>query len=132
MYIIMIGFQKKNINPKGKKTGDCVVRALAVALSREYYDVYAELYQISVETGFIVNDKRVEERFMARHGFIKHKQPRKSNGKKYLVAELDQVTSERVVVVSCAHHLTVVVGGVLIDSWDPRGKCIGNFYTLGG
>ncbi len=126
----MIGYENRNVNPKGKKTGDCVVRALSVALKRDYLDVYAELFDISVNTGYIVNDKRVEEKFLARHGFVKHKQPKKPSGKKYTIAELDKLCKNDVIVVSCARHLTVVIDGVLIDNWDCRGKCISNYYTL--
>ena len=127
----MIRYERRNINPYGKKTGDCVVRALSLALSRDYFDVYRELFEISIASGYIVNDKHVEEKFMARHGFVKHKQPKKISGKKYLIAEIDMLCRDRVIVISCAHHLTVVIDGTLIDSWDCRGKCISNYYTLG-
>ncbi|MBR2967853.1 MAG: hypothetical protein IKC35_03640 [Clostridia bacterium] len=121
---------KKNINPKGKKTGDCVVRALALATGREYLDVYSELFYISIKSGYIINDKRVEEKFLANHGFIKHKQPKKPNGKKYLVGEIDKLTNDDVIVISCAHHLTVALSGTIVDTWDCRGKCISNYFTL--
>lgn len=126
----MIEYSKFNINPKGKKTGDCVVRAIAVALDRDYVEVYTELFELSLKTGYILNDKRVEEKFLALNGFIKHKQPKKVDGKKYLIGELDRICRKSVVVVSCAHHLTVVKNGVLLDTWDCRGKCISNYYTL--
>lgn len=127
----MVGYENKNINPKGKKTGDCVVRALALALGRDYVDVYKELFDISLATGYIINDKRVEEKFLASHGFVKHKQPKKPSGKKYLIGEIDKLCRDKVIVISCAHHLTVVIGGTLMDSWDCRGKCISNYFTLG-
>ena len=127
----MIDFEKKNVNPKGKKTGDCVVRALSVALGRDYTEVYKQLFALSLATGYIINDKRVEEKFLAASGFVKHKQPKKPNGKKFLIGEIDKLCKERVIVVSCAHHLTVVMDGTLIDTWDCRGKCISNYYTMG-
>ncbi|MCH5163566.1 MAG: hypothetical protein J1F36_00960 [Clostridiales bacterium] len=127
----MIGYENKNINPKGKKTGDCVVRALSLAMGRDYVDVYRELFDISLLTGYIINDKRVEEKFLAKHGFVKHKQPKKPSGKKYLIGEIDKLCRDKVIVISCAHHLTVVLDGTLIDSWDCRGKCISNYFTLG-
>ena len=126
----MVEFKKVNINPKGKITGDCVVRALAVALNRDYLSVYTELFDISVETGYIINDKRVGEKLLAKNAFTKHKQPKKPNGKKYLVGEIDKLCSDGIIVVTCAHHMTVVSGGVLLDTWDPRGKCISNYFTL--
>lgn len=126
----MVDFVQKNINPLGKKTGDCVIRSIALALNKDYYEVYDELYRLSIELGYIVNDKRVEEKLLFRYGFVKHKQPIKANGRKYLVGEIDKLTKERVIIISCAHHLTAVVNGALYDTWDCRGKCIGNYYTL--
>ena len=127
----MIDYECKNVNPKGKKTGDCVVRALSLAMNMDYVEVYKALFELSLKTGYIVNDKRVEEKFLAQCGFVKHKQPKKPSGKKYLVGEFDKLCREIVIVVSCAHHLTVVLNGVLTDSWDCRGKCISNYYTKG-
>lgn len=126
----MVGFVNKNVNPKGKKTGDCVIRALSVALGLDYYRVYGELYELSLKLGFIVNDKRVEEKYLVQSGFIKHKQPKKPSGKKYLVGEIDKLCAEDVIVISCAHHLTVVKSGAIVDTWDCRNKCISNYYTL--
>ena len=127
----MIGFEKKNVNPKNRKTGDCVIRALTVATGKPYADVYKELFDISLATGYILNEKRVEDKLLEKYGFIKHKQPRKNDNTKYLIGELDALTSPRgVVVARCAHHLTVVVDGVLVDTWDCRYKCISNYYTL--
>ncbi len=126
----MVDFKQKNLNPKGKKTGDCVIRALALALDKDYYTVYHELYMLSIKLGFIVSDKRVEEKLLLGSGFIKHKQPIKPSGRKYLVGEIDKLTKEDVVVISCAHHLTACIKGTIYDTWDCRGKCISNFYTL--
>lgn len=128
----MIDYLKKNVNPKGKRTGDCVVRALSVALNKDYYLVYKELYELSIEMGYILNEKWVEERYLKLNGFVKHKQPKKPNGKKYRIGEIDMLCREKVIVISCPHHLTVVVDGVLIDSWDCRYRCISNYFTIGG
>lgn len=125
----MVGFVKKNVNPKGKKTGDCVVRALSLALGKPYETIYRELFELSLETGYIVNDKRLEEKYLARQGFCKHKQPKKPNGTKYKIAEIDSLCREAVIVVSCAHHLTAVMDGEVVDTWDCRAKCISNYYT---
>ena len=83
-----------------------------------------------VKSGYMVNDKRAIEKLLLSYGFIKHKQPIKKTGRKYLVGEIDSLTKENVVVISCAHHLTACVGGSIYDTWDCRGKCISNFYTL--
>ena len=133
----MIKFEKRNVNPKGKKTGDCVIRALTVATGKKYEDIYRELFEISLKTGWILNEKRVEDKLLERYGFVKHKQPRKYDNTKYTIGEIDQITSGlyvdgkevKTVVIRCAHHLTVVVDNTLVDTWDCRYKCISNYYT---
>lgn len=133
----MIGFEKRNVNPKNRKTGDCVIRALTVATGKPYEEVYKELFDISLKTGYILNEKRVEDKLLEKYGFVKHKQPRKSDGRKFTIGEIDGLVSglyfsnpAPVVVIRCAHHLTVVVGDRLVDTWDCRGKCISNYYTI--
>lgn len=126
----MIGYLNKNVNPKGKKTGDCVIRAISLALDKNYEQVYKELFELSLKTGYMINDKRNEEKYIISNGFVKHKQPKKPNGKKYTVGEIDKLCKNPVILVSCARHLTVVLNGMLTDIWDCRAKCISNYYTL--
>lgn len=128
----MVDFKNKNVNPKNRKTGDCVVRALSIATGNDYVSVYQELFDISLKTGYILNEKRVEDKLLERYGFIKHKQPRKYDGTKYTIGEIDKLVDcdNNVVVIRCAHHLTVVQSGKIIDTWDCRNKCISNYYTL--
>lgn len=120
----------KNINPKGKKTGDCVIRALTVASGIDYHQVSDELYELSKKTGHTMFSKQTYEKWLAANGFIKHKQPRKPNGTKYTVGEIKELVGENTsAVVSVANHLTTFDGGALIDTWDCRSKTIGNYYT---
>ena len=126
----MIDFVKHNENPKGKKTGDCVIRALTTATGKPYLEVYRELFEISVKTGYILNDKRNYEKFLAKHGFEKMKQPRKRDNTKYKVGEIDKLEDiyGETIVISMANHLTCVDLGVLYDLWDCRRKTISNYY----
>ena len=125
----MLKFVMKNVNPKGKKTCDCVIRAITEASNEDYYKVYQDLYEISLKTGYMVNEKRCEEKLLEKYGFIKQKQPRKDDGTKYLVRELDKlVEKDDVVVVSIAHHLTCVKNHTIYDLWDCGYKTVGNYY----
>ncbi|MEG2086117.1 MAG: hypothetical protein RR054_04405 [Clostridia bacterium] len=126
----MIGFENKNVNPKKRKTGDCVVRALTVATNKKYEDIYKELFEISLKTGYMLNEKRVEDKLLEKYSFIKHKQPRKVDNTKYTIGEIDLINNSKIIVVRCARHLTVIISGKVIDIWDCRNKCISNYYTL--
>lgn len=122
-------YKEHNANPKGRKTSDCVIRALSTATGKAYADIYRELFEISLETGYMLNEKRVEDKLLARYGFVKMKQPKHNDGTKYRIGGLPLLTNARVVVVRCAHHLTCVKDGVLIDTWDCRNKTINNYYV---
>jgi hypothetical protein len=125
----MVKFELKNVNPKNKKTTDCVIRALTVATGKTYYEVFEELYKLSIKTGWFMNEKRLEEKFLEQNGFIKIKQPKKLDGSKYLIGEIDKLIKiTDTVIISCAHHLTVVKNNILYDLWDCRYKTIGNYY----
>ena len=124
----MIKYVQKNVNPKGKKTTDCVIRALTTATGKEYWEVLDELVALTKKTGLMFNEKRLEDKFLEQNGFVKCKQPRKDDKTKYQVYDLDEICKDDVVIVRVAHHLTVVVKGELIDIWDCRFKTINNYY----
>lgn len=117
-----------NVNPKGRRTGDCVVRALTVALNKSYEEVFDRLVAIAKQSCYTPNDKHTYEKLLAEEGFAKAKQPRKADNTKYTVSEIRLLTNRRKVVISVANHLTVVSDGVLVDTWNCSRKTIGNYY----
>lgn len=122
-------YKEFNANPKGRKTSDCVVRALSTATGKPYAEVYRELFEISLATGYMLNEKRVEDKLLERYGFVKVKQPKHNDGTKYKIGDLLLLTSAPIVVIRCAHHLCCVKHGVLLDTWDCRLKTINNYYV---
>lgn len=121
-------YKKFNVNPKGRDTSDCVVRALTIATGKDYKTIYTELFNISLESGYFLNEKRVEDVLLEREGFKKQKQPRKNDGTKYKVREILLLTNASIIVIRVAHHLTVVKDGILLDTWNCSEKTINNYY----
>lgn len=126
----MIGFVRKNNNPKNKKTADCVIRAVSTSTKTSYEDVRDGLFEIMKKTGYEMTTKNVYERYLKMLGWVKMKQPKKPDGTKFLVGEIDSLvnTNKRNVIISLANHLTAVEDGVLVDLRDCRYKTIGNYY----
>lgn len=91
--------------------------------------MYRELFEISLATGYMLNEKRVEDKLLERYGFVKVKQPKHSDGTKYKIGDLPLLTNAPVVVIRCANHLCCVKQGVLLDTWDCRYKTINNYYV---
>lgn len=131
----MIEFTKYNVNPKNRKTGDCSTRALVGTLRIEYNEALDLQCEVAKKTCYGITDKEVMEGVLAKFGYVKMKQPRKANGKKYTVGELDEILTkqqmEEGVFVTIANHHTCIVRGKVQDLWDCRRKSVGNYYVLG-
>ncbi len=125
----MTKFEKFNANPKGRKACDCVIRAISTATGKSWEDVYKDLVVIGLKKCDVINAKPVFQKLLEDYGFTKCKQPRKSDGLKYKVGEVDCLTQSKVVVISMANHLTVVVNGAVKDTWDCRHKTISNYWV---
>ena len=90
----MIEYKYYNANPKNRKTGDCSTRALVSVLGLSYEECLKEQMEESLKCFYDPTSKQVIERVLARHGWVKVTQPRKSDGKKYTVGELDKIVEE--------------------------------------
>lgn len=117
-YIYDDGGRHKYFRMKYKKdrTGDCVVRALAIATQEDYQDVRLELWEDSFETGSMPNSKTTYERFLKKRGFVKE-----AKIKGYCLGQYP-VSHNETYVVSLAHHLVCLDEGLVRDIWDCRSK----------
>ena len=129
----MIPYYKHNVNPKNHKTGDCSTRALVGTLGIDYDEALKLQMKWALKTYFDPTSKQVMEKVLEEFGYVKMKQPRKGDGKKYLVGEMDCLLTQKQlhdgVLVTVANHHTCITGGVVQDIWDCRYKCVGNYYV---
>lgn len=129
----MIKYIEKNVNPKGRKTGDCSTRALVGTLGITYDEALKLQTEISLKTYYDPTSKQVMERVLAKFGYVKMPQPRKSDNTKYIVSEMDAILTkkemEEGVLVTVANHHTCITGGHIQDIWDCGYKTVGNYYV---
>lgn len=122
-------FIKLNVNPKGWKTGDCVIRALTTASELDWLEVYDTLCEIGRKKCRMPNDKIVYEKFLQDQGFINCKMPRHADNSRYTVKELiDEIGEGNILVINIANHVTVAVNDKLIDLWNCGSKSVGNYF----
>ena len=128
----MLAYQEKNVNPKNRKTGDCSTRALVGTLGITYEEALELQCEAAIKTCYGITDKQVMEYILNKFGYVKMKQPRKADGKKYTVAELDEIIPPDIrnkgVLVTVANHHTCIIGSCVQDIWDCRDKSVGNYY----
>ena len=119
--------QKVNVNPKGRKTCDCVVRAIASAENKNWKDVLIDLTEYSLKYGYMVNDKKNFQKYLKDLGYEKLPMPKDENGKKVKLKSF-KYDSDKIYLVGIKQHLTCVKKGVLIDDWDCSEKYILNIW----
>ena len=127
-------FNWYNANPKGKITGDCVIRAICTGLDRPYLDVYKELFEHSIKTGYSLASKENFDGYLKSQGWIKQKQPRKLDNKKFTGKEFCAILAlpqERYIADIGGHHIVAIVDCKVQDIWDSTRKCIGNYWVKG-
>lgn len=125
-------FIKYNNNPKHKRTGDCVIRAIALACNLSWEKVYMDLAQLGCKKGFMINDNKNWQLYLKNLRYSKQKMPRKPNNKKYTVKEFADILADEdcTYIINIAKHLTVVKNKKLFDTWDCSGKCVGNYWII--
>ncbi len=130
-------FHYFNANPKNWITGDCTFRAIATAFEKPWNDIVMDMAQLSIKTGYAINDVKGIEKFLNQNGWIKQKQPRKLDNTKYTGAEFCNeiqngkfqfLKNERIIAKIGGHHIVAIVDGQIWDIWNSTGKCIGNWW----
>ena len=125
-------FHYYNANPKNRITGDCRIRAIAVACEVPYNKVVMDLAKIQCETGYDQCTNQGIDILLKQYGWIKHKQPRKADNTKYTGKEFCQRIAKkniRYVANIGGHHVVAIVNCKVYDIWDSTDGCIGNYWT---
>lgn len=119
-----------NLNPKGKKTGDCGTRAIAQATGASIEDVLNQEVKVYLETGYAIGMPQNEDAVLTRYGFAKMKKPFKSDGTTYSAGEMDRLISNRdIAVLILANHLACVKKHCLIDIWNCGSKSVYGYWV---
>jgi len=116
---------RENYFPVGKKkdlVGDCVIRAIALALEMDYMQVLRELMDLAVEKFGIpyANNQRVYEDYLNSKGWVK-KALKEGKSWKPLYKHKRRLEQNKNYIfhvkVGFGGHLTAVVRGVNKDTW---------------
>lgn len=126
-------FEYHNENPKGRKVGDCVQRACAFALNIPWHTVLQEQCELALKIASTPSFNDCYTKYIEAKGGIKHKQPRKPDGKKYTVKQFINKISDpsHKYIVSLAGHLSVVYRGKVYDTWDCSEYTVGVYWDCG-
>ena len=122
-------FHFHNENPKGRRTGDCVIRAIARASGDSWDDTLTGLFKVALRVKSELAWKDCYEKYLAEQGWTKVKQPRKADGSKYTVKEWAEIHQDGNYIIRAAHHMTCIIDGKCNDIWNCTNLTVLNYWT---
>jgi hypothetical protein len=110
-------FKEYNAHPKGIKTGDCVVRAIATATNKDYLECRRELNQAKRELGYSsYKDTKFLYEYLRDHPRLIFKpvkgEPRIKG------SDFTELHPKGTYILKMAGHITACIDGVILDTWD--------------
>ena len=107
---------KYNANPLNKtSSSDCVIRAISKSLCKPYDEVYTDLFNIGFEMKNLPNAQSVYERYFKEIGYVRNKQPKKSDNTKYSVSEFASLHNKGIYIITIQGHKEATAALAQVD-----------------
>lgn len=104
-----------NGNPCGKRTGDCVIRAISIAENTSWRKVYLALCVEGYDSCTFGDDNKTWEGYLKNIGYRRFNLP---DNKSYKLSDFANSHKSGTYIVGTGTHAVAVVNGDIIDSWD--------------
>lgn len=130
-------FHYYNTNPKGRITGDCVVRAITFALMKEWDEVIDEMVILTHRYKQMLDCSELYSKYLKQNGYTQGSQPKHPDDTKFTGEEfcrlLDKLgMNDPVLMHIGSHHLSVVAkhdGKYKVhDTWNCSKNKVGKVY----
>lgn len=110
-------YKKINPNPQGNYTGDCVVRAISIAMDNTWYETYVDLCLQGLAMADMPSSNRVWAEYLKKKGWTRHTVPDDCPGC-YTIRDFSGEFFKGRYLVGTGSHLVAVIQGSYYDSWD--------------
>ena len=117
-------FYRYNANPYGNNISDCVIRCLSVLTDRDWHDVYDELSDLANDKGLLFSNVEFVE------DYLDERYPRECHYSK-TVGEFANEFSKGKYAVTMDNHITAIIDGCIIDSFDPSYRVMRCSWKIG-
>ena len=106
-----------NPNPQGSYVGDCVIRAIALATNRSWYDVYVDLAVQGLSMSDMPSSNRVWAEYLKNEGWDRHVIPNTCPNC-YTVRDFAGEHFRGTYILGTGSHVICVKSGNWLDSWN--------------
>lgn len=122
----MMSYKQINLNPMDYNEGDCVVRAIALAMDQDWGTIYLDLCLKGYVMGRMPESNKVWPTYLAEHGWQYHRL-QDSCPFCYTIEDFCKEHSSGTFIVATGSHVVCVKDGTYYDSWDS-GEKVALFY----
>lgn len=119
-----------NINPLGKRVGDCAVRAIAKALNKTWDEAFALLSFEGYSMADMPSSDSVWGSVLRKHGFERVVVP-DSDLDNYTAEDFTNEFFKGTYVLAFGGHVATVENGNLFDAWDSSRECPQFYWKKG-
>lgn len=117
-------FKYLNMNPDGESIGDCVIRAISLALDENYFDVVEDLIRNADYFNCDLLVKECYSNMLDSFDFPRYK----GNGR--TVEEVAKDFYKDKVLIRIDGHLTCSIFGDIYDTWDCSDEIVDCFWVI--
>ena len=118
-----------NPNPLGKQTGDCVIRAIAIATDQSWRETYRDLCEEGERLGDLPNSNPVWGNYLRKRGAEQFLLP-ESCPACISVRAFCERYPKGVYVIGTGSHAVAVIDGDYYDSWDSGAEVPTYFWRV--
>lgn len=118
-----------NPNPRKKRVGDCVIRAISIATGRPWRDVYRDLFAVGFRESDVMTSNYVWGKYLYQLGFEPFILP-DACPECVTVRAFADIYPDGIYIVGTGNHAVAVVYGNYFDTWDSGGEVPNYFFKV--
>lgn len=119
-----------NPNPRDMtRAGDCVIRALSIAVNKSWEEVYLELSMLGYRIGDMMSANHVWDEFLRSYGYRRKTLPDTCPAC-YTVRDFCIDYPVGKYILAMGSHVVAVVDGDYFDAWDSGSEVPIYYYTM--
>lgn len=108
----------KNPNPKKRRVGDCVIRAMSIGLDQSWDDVYYQLSGYGYDAKDMPSSNSVWDEMLRDYGFVRAVVPDTCRDVCYTVKDFCYDNRSGLYILGTGDHVVTVKNGDYLDTWD--------------
>lgn len=121
----------RNPNPsKSTKSGDCVIRAISIALDMDWDEVYKDLCTLGFQLKRMPNDAENYRTYLTNCSYRRTGISNRKGSKRPTVESFAKDHKQGTYILEVANHIVTVRDGHFYDTWDCSEKCLYGYWTI--